>query len=163
MALELVQAQHQVADCESSLAAHKAQLADAKARQQARLIASLDARLQAMNAALNISSQEMHDWSKGGHALLQDYAALLKGHKPFPGAFLACHGWRTLLVQSTDLVHIDDAEVSIDVSQQVSLCASCVLGAASCRAGGVAAAGMEAQAVAACRCFSPGLSGSSPF
>lgn len=92
LALELVQAQHTAAECQASADTQKAQLAEAKAAQQAQLVASLDAKLQAAHAALDASCAAVMEWRRGGAALLEHYARLLHGQEPLPGAY-ACSLW----------------------------------------------------------------------
>ena len=86
-----MEAQHRVAECDAALSTQRAELREAKAGQQARLIAALDARLQAVLAALDASGREVTTWQSGGGALLQDYAAMLKGLTPLPGVCLLPH------------------------------------------------------------------------
>jgi hypothetical protein len=85
LALELVEAQHQVAECLDAAATQKAQLCEGKAQHEAKVLASLDAQLQAALAALDTSLRVAWDWQKGSSALMERYARLLHGQEPIPG------------------------------------------------------------------------------
>ena len=87
LALELVQAQHAASECQAGADKQKAQLSEAKAAQQAQLVASLDARLQAAHAALDASCAAVAEWRQRGAALLERYACILHGQEALPGAF----------------------------------------------------------------------------
>lgn len=95
LALDLVQAQHCASECQASLDTHKARLSEAKAAQLARVAARLDARLQAALSALDVTTREVDDWSKGGASLLRQYAALLTGKQAIPGALQYCASTHT--------------------------------------------------------------------
>lgn len=85
LALELAEAQHQVAECLDAAATQKAQLCESKAQHEAKVLASLDAQLQAALAALDASLQTVWDWEKGSCALMERYARLLHGQEAIPG------------------------------------------------------------------------------
>jgi hypothetical protein len=86
MALELAQAQRRAVDCADGVAAEKARLTEAKMARQAQMVAALDARLQAAHAALDESAQGVREWGADACALLGQYAGVLTGTAPIPGA-----------------------------------------------------------------------------
>ena len=93
MALELAQAQHRAGECAQGIAAEKARMTEAKMARQARIISGLDARLQAAHAALDAVGSEAAEWRQGGDVMLEQFAALLSGAQPMPGACNSVFQW----------------------------------------------------------------------
>jgi hypothetical protein len=86
MSLELVSAHHNAAGSLDRFLAHKGEVAEAKMRQQSRLCASLDARLQAAHATIDASAASTRDWLGAAETLLQVLARQLSGVEAMPGA-----------------------------------------------------------------------------
>lgn len=79
LALELAAAHHSTDASLQRLLSHKGDITEAKMRQQARLCASLDARLNAAHASIDAAATETRCWLKSADCVLQALARQLLG------------------------------------------------------------------------------------
>lgn len=84
IALELATAHHSTATSLERLLSHKGEVTEAKMRQQARLCASLDARLNAAHTTIDAAATETRGWLQSADCVLQALARQLSGMAP-PG------------------------------------------------------------------------------
>ena len=85
LALELATAHHATETGLQRLLSHKGDVTEAKMRQQARLCASLDARLNAAHISIDAAATETRDWLQSADCVLQLLARQLSGMAE-PGA-----------------------------------------------------------------------------
>lgn len=79
LALELATAHHRISSALERMLSHKGDVTEAKMRQQARLCASLDARLNAAHASIDAACSETHSWLQSTDCVLQALARQLSG------------------------------------------------------------------------------------
>lgn len=79
LALELATAHHSTATTLERLLSHKGDVTEAKMRQQARLCASLDARLSAAHSTIDAAAAETRKWLQSAESVLQALALQLSG------------------------------------------------------------------------------------